>query len=117
MSRRGHEAWIVTPCFPHVFTLFTLYLERRLTMKKSMKIRSMCGERFKAGGRLYYLNSFGQGLYGTILGFHDDGKKQFVFVQRDEWPTPEAINLDDYVRTAYFPPGNDSMADQLQWAS
>lgn len=53
---------------------------------------------YRPGDRLYYRNSYGQDLYAAIVR----KTATMLVVKRDEWPSEEAIDLDNYVRHVHF---------------
>jgi hypothetical protein len=68
---------------------------------------TISGTRYHVGDRLWRLNAHGQQFYGTIVGVYEGNgaSRPGLLVQRDDgsWPSPEAINPDDYVRTRHYP--------------
>ncbi len=53
----------------------------------------------KAGDRIWYMNSHNQQFNASVVRRHG----RFLIVKRDEWPSEEAIDLNDYIRSRHFP--------------
>ena len=53
---------------------------------------------YRPGDRIYYLNSYGQHFYATIVRVLADK----LIVKRTEWFAEECIDLDDYVRSRHW---------------